>query len=81
MADIDGDGDVDVLVVNGDALTPDDSHSHNAIYINEGAGELRKAVEEIQADDGGGGVDDSCIFANDGENAMYMSPDGRHLTV
>jgi hypothetical protein len=88
VADIDGDGDLDVLVANNNG-------GNNAMYMNEGGGELRKLTEGAFVTDGGDSydvevadIDDDgdldVLVANvnwiDGENnAMYMNEGGGEL--
>jgi hypothetical protein len=75
--DIDGDGDLDVLVAN--------DGENNAMYINEGNGELKKLTEgafvtdtgmssrDVEVADLDGDGDMDILVANDGAlNAMYL---------
>jgi hypothetical protein len=85
VADIDGDGDLDILVAN-------DYEENNAMYMNEGGGELRKVTEGALVTDGGRSTDvevadidgdgdlDVLVTNNWGENnAMYMNEGGGEL--
>jgi hypothetical protein len=45
VADMDGDGDLDILVANQDFDSRRINQVYNAMYMNEGGGELRKVTE------------------------------------
>jgi hypothetical protein len=91
VVDIDGDGDLDVLVTKSKAMLAKfkggDQFENNAMYVNEGTGELTKVMEGVFVTDlapshnlhvvdidGDGDLD--VLVANGGNNAMYMNEGG-----
>jgi hypothetical protein len=88
VADIDGDGDLDVFVINMVAGDYSLSYSNNnAMYKNEGGGELKKVTDSVFVTDGGvsssvevadidGDGDLDVLVANhEGENFIYVWED------
>jgi hypothetical protein len=87
VVDIDGDGDMDVLIANNDG--------NNAMYINEGApGERIKVTQGVFVTDGPTAAtrdiavvdidedgDLDILVANDGNNAMYINEGGGELQM
>jgi hypothetical protein len=85
VADIDGDGDVDILVANygqncGEDHSDDYTGEKNAMYINDGEGELRKRTEGAFVTNSGcsTGVDAVDIDGDDDLDVLVATTTGRY---
>ena len=81
--DYDGDGDVDIYLLNGSSL-PGSAESHeppvNALYRNDGEGKFTDVSEAAGVDDAGWGMGMAAAdIDNDGDVDLYVTNFGRNV--
>jgi hypothetical protein len=80
--DYDGDDDLDLYLVQGGALSSEDSLSRNRLYENDGLGSYRDVSEESGADVPGYGMGcAACDYDGDGDVDLYVTRLGPNVLL
>ncbi len=83
LADVDGDGDLDVYLVQGGSLLASDADkTANRLYINRGDGRFDEAPDAHGANDAGYGMGAAAgDYDNDGDVDLYVTNVGQNVLL